>query len=283
MRSRILINAPRLVNTLSPGAQGYVIVYSLPQFLANNVRFLVLPDVRIPNLASRILRLNLKRLSHDWQAVYGHPLVIAKTFVDPVRFTGACYRAAGWIALGQTRGFRRNGGKYFYHARPKTIFIRPLQRHAAERLRNPLTTFYQEELPVQVNSLNIDQSGGLLDCLRTIPDPRKARGIRHRILSVLATAICATLSGAKSVTAMAEWAARASQPMLRRLQCRGKNGRYVPPSEPTIRRLLHNIDAQMVDDAVGCWLMAQAGGSAERAVAVDGKTLRGAGSRTEHR
>ena len=246
------------------------------KLIANNVRFLVLPEAHIPNLASRVLSLNLKRLSGDWQAIYGHPLMLVETFVDPIRFTGACYRAAGWTALGLTRGFRRNGGKYFYHAHPKTILIRPLQRYAAERLRNPLTILYQEELPVQVNSLNIDNPGGLLDCLRALPDPRKARGIRHRMISILATAIAAALSGAKGVTAMAEWAGRASQPMLRRLGCRRKNDKYLPPSEPTIRRLLRDIDAQKVDDAVGRWLMAQNKNAERRALAVDGKTLRGA-------
>lgn len=246
------------------------------KLIAKNVRFLVLPDAHVPNLASRVLSLNLKRLSSDWQASYGHPIVLVETFVDPLRFTGACYRAAGWTLLGQTRGFRRNAGKYLYHAHPKRILIRPLWRRAAERLRNPLSLLYQEELPVQVNSLNIDKPGGLLDCLRALPDPRKPRGIRHRMISILATALCAALSGAKGVTAMAEWAARASQPTLRRLGCGRKNDKYLPPSEPTIRRLLRDIDAQMVDDAVGLWLMAQNKNLDPRALAVDGKTLRGA-------
>ncbi len=65
------------------------------EFVANNARFLILGKERIPNLASRILSLNLKRLSQDWQRVYGHPIWIVETFVDPRYFLGTCYKAAG--------------------------------------------------------------------------------------------------------------------------------------------------------------------------------------------
>ena len=75
--------------------------------VANNCRFLILPEVKAPNLASRILALNLKRLSDDWQAAYGHPIRLAETFVDPQLFRGVCYRAAGWIFLGYTRAPRQ--------------------------------------------------------------------------------------------------------------------------------------------------------------------------------
>ncbi|MHB1527513.1 MAG: Druantia anti-phage system protein DruA [Candidatus Dormibacteria bacterium] len=60
--------------------------------IANNARFLILPGESFPNLASRILSLNLRRLSADWQSVYGHPIVLAETFGESPRFTGACYR-----------------------------------------------------------------------------------------------------------------------------------------------------------------------------------------------
>ncbi len=65
--------------------------------IANNSRFLLLPGERVPNLASRILGLTLARLSADWQAVHGHRLLLAETFIDPSRFRGTCYRAANWI------------------------------------------------------------------------------------------------------------------------------------------------------------------------------------------
>ena len=59
--------------------------------VVNTSRFLILPDVSVPNLASRVLCLNLKRLSHDWQVAHGHPIYLAETFVDPRFYRGTCY------------------------------------------------------------------------------------------------------------------------------------------------------------------------------------------------
>ena len=73
-------------------------------FLAYNTRFLILPHVAIANLASHLLSRMARRLSADWQRVYGHPVVYLETFVDPERFRGTCYRAANWIYLGLTTG-----------------------------------------------------------------------------------------------------------------------------------------------------------------------------------
>jgi hypothetical protein len=122
----------------------------------------------------------------------------------------------------------------------------------------------------------------LLSRLRQIPDPRKSRGKRHRMISVLAIAICAILSNARSFVAIAEWAHRCSQPMLRRLGCRyqRQKDRYLPPSEPTIRRLLQAVDAEAVDRALYGWLALLAG--KDSALAVDGKTLKGARQHDGH-
>ena len=68
--------------------------------IANNARFLILPQWHLPNLASRVLALNLQRLSQDWERYYGHPILLVETFVDASRFRGTCYRAAGWQMLG---------------------------------------------------------------------------------------------------------------------------------------------------------------------------------------
>ncbi|MBI2840544.1 MAG: DUF4338 domain-containing protein [Acidobacteria bacterium] len=77
--------------------------------IANNSRYLVLPGVGVPNLASGVLSLTLRRLSQDWEIVHGNPVLLAETFVDLSRFTGACYRAANWRALGLTRGYPKSG------------------------------------------------------------------------------------------------------------------------------------------------------------------------------
>jgi hypothetical protein len=74
------------------------------RFLAYNTRFLILPWVQVEHLASHILGRRAKRLSEDWERLYGHPIYFLETFVDPERFRGTCYRAANWVVLGRTTG-----------------------------------------------------------------------------------------------------------------------------------------------------------------------------------
>jgi hypothetical protein len=102
--------------------------------VTNNVRFLVLPWVRVKHLASKVLALNLRRLSVDWQAAWGHPVYLAETFVDRTRFRGTCYRASNWKCLGETRGFTKRGRHYHEHGGVKAIFVYPLHRRATRRL-----------------------------------------------------------------------------------------------------------------------------------------------------
>ncbi len=106
--------------------------------VVQNTRFLLLPWVRVPHLASKILAATLRRLSADWQARYGHALLLAETFVDPARFRGTCYRAANWVALGSTQGAGKHGNQYRRHGVPKVVFVYPLHRAARTRLAAPL-------------------------------------------------------------------------------------------------------------------------------------------------
>ncbi len=78
------------------------------RFIAYNTRFLILPWVRVPHLASHILGKVTRALSDDWERVYGHPVYFAETFIDPERFRGTCYRAANWQLLGLTTGRGKN-------------------------------------------------------------------------------------------------------------------------------------------------------------------------------
>ena len=73
-------------------------------FIAYNTRFLILPWVEVPHLASHVLSRMAGRLSEDWERIYGHPIYFLETFVDPERFRGTCYRAANWVLLGRTTG-----------------------------------------------------------------------------------------------------------------------------------------------------------------------------------
>jgi hypothetical protein len=74
------------------------------RFLAYNTRFLILPWVEVPHLASHLLGQMSRRISADWERLYSHPVYYLETFVDPARFRGTCYRASNWIRLGLTTG-----------------------------------------------------------------------------------------------------------------------------------------------------------------------------------
>jgi len=102
--------------------------------VANNTRFLIPDWIQVKHLASKVLALNLRRLSADWQNSYGHPVYLAETFVDVSRFKGVCYRAANWIFVGQTSGSAKKGNAYLYHGQPKAVCLYPLHRHFRRRL-----------------------------------------------------------------------------------------------------------------------------------------------------
>jgi Domain of unknown function (DUF4338) len=104
------------------------------RFLAYNTRYLILPWVQVEHLASHILGRMAKRLSEDWERLYGHPIYFLETFVDPERFRGTCYRAANWVVLGRTTG----RGKDDQTNRPN--------RSIKEVLGYPLTPRFRELL-----------------------------------------------------------------------------------------------------------------------------------------
>ena len=94
--------------------------------LTNNTRFLILPWVQVPHLASHVLGLIARRIRDDWQAKYGHPVHALETFVDRGRFRGTCYRAANWLRLGTTRGRTRNDRDRRIQAPVKDVYLYPL-------------------------------------------------------------------------------------------------------------------------------------------------------------
>jgi len=104
------------------------------RFIAYNTRFLILPWVRVPHLASHILGKVTSTLSNDWERMYGHPIYFAETFIDPGRFRGTCYRAANWVVLGRTTG----RGKDDHTNRPN--------RSIKEILGLPLTRRFRQYL-----------------------------------------------------------------------------------------------------------------------------------------
>ena len=105
--------------------------------VVNNSRFLILPWVRVPNLASHTLALAARQLPRDWLAWYGAQPVLMETLVDATRYHGGCYRAANWREVGLTQGRGRMDRYYTAKGVRKHIFLFPLHRHWRERLGDP--------------------------------------------------------------------------------------------------------------------------------------------------
>jgi hypothetical protein len=104
------------------------------RFIAYNSRFLILPWVLVPYLASHILSLMAHRLSRDWERIYGHPIWFLETFVDPTHFRGTCYRAANWVLLGHTTGRGKNDQTNRANRSIKEVLGYPLHRQFRQLL-----------------------------------------------------------------------------------------------------------------------------------------------------
>ena len=105
--------------------------------IANNSRFMILPWVRVPQLASHLLGRIAQRLSKDWQAKYGHPIYLLETFVQSDRFAGTAYRAANWVCVGQTKGRTRQDRPdgTWHQVAIKDVYLYPLHRRFRHHLQ----------------------------------------------------------------------------------------------------------------------------------------------------
>jgi len=245
--------------------------YDRLHLLANNSRFLILPDWHRPNLASRTLSLCQKRFPGDWLATFGHPLVLLETFVDPQRFAGTIYKAANWSYLGHTKGFRRTRQGYTTTAQsPKMVFVKPLQANARALLSRPiLEPPYRSGAPKIM--LSAEHMRFLPDFFADIPDPRRPQGRRHRLPTVLAIAAGATLCGMHGYKAISDWAKSLGPKARERFGCRRENGRRVVPSEYVIRDVLVRVDPVALDRVLQRWN--ETHGEADESLAIDGKTM----------
>jgi len=102
--------------------------------VAVNSRFLILPHVRVPHLASHVLGLAMNRLKRDWQRRYGHELLLVETFVDTQHYRGTCYRASNWIEIGRTQGRGRQDAAHRHCSSVKQVFVYALDAEAKQRL-----------------------------------------------------------------------------------------------------------------------------------------------------
>ena len=251
--------------------------YRRLHLIANNTRFVILAAKGVfPALGSWALARMLRRLGQDWQAHYGHPVLVAESFVDPSRFDGALYRAANWRYLGDTRGFARHNGRYTDpHGQPKRLYVYPLRRDARHRLRDPrpLPAAWQpkgpsEKAPSELRSLYRE--------LTEVRDFRRAQGRKHCVATVLAVYILARLANLRGPVAAAEYAQKLSQPELEAIGAwkNPRTGRYVPVSKSTLHRVISSVDPDEIEAVLRRFSMPRL--QLGRAIAVDGKRIRGA-------
>jgi len=245
--------------------------YGRLKLLANNSRFLILPDWHVPNLGSRILSVCQKRLLADWQTRFGHRLLLLETFVDPQRFRGTLYKAANWIYVGNSKGFYRTRQGYSDRAAsPKMVFVKPLTPDAQRLLSQPILepTYRTGDSHMM---LRAQQMQSLPEFFKDIPDPRRAQGQRHRLSTVLAIAAGAVLCGMRGYLAISDWANNLSPKARQRFGCRYQNKRFIVPSLSVIRDCLIRVQPVHLDHALQRWNLAYA--QDDQSLAIDGKTM----------
>jgi len=248
--------------------------------VVNNARFLLLPEKGFANLGTRVMKLTLDRLAVDWQAQYGHPVLMAETFVDPQIHNGVVYRAGGWTELGETKGWGRCAREYYEkHGRPKRLFVRELAKHArrslqAEHLKASLAMVEEKVRPRC--TLHGPELRSLVEHFKGVADHRKWIG-RYPLWSLLAIVAVASLCGAgrgqKDIALFARGLTKAQRRILgiRRNVAR----EYPAPSQPTFSRLLAHGKGADVETAILLFQEQMRGPAPEgELVAIDGKEAR---------
>ena len=233
-----------------------------------------------PNLASRVLGESVRHLPEWWQQKHGYTPLLAETFVDPERFEGTCYRAAGWSEAGATSGHRRVGRDYY---RPgeglKSIRLKALRPDAAVLLRGPLATLPPECLAAQpvatmgVLPVKLAQAESLCAAFARVPDPR-ARNSHHRLATVLTIAALAILMGRQrpaDFVRLAQQLNARQREALGYYRPPGKKVRVAPGSD-VFYTLLGRVDPHALAKVLNAWLQAQHG-QLPAALALDGKAV----------
>jgi len=250
--------------------------------VVNNKRFCIAPKYQgVMNLGSRVLGLAVQDLKSSWLARYGEDLLLCETYVDPERYSGTSYIAAGWQDIGLSAGYdtrdKKTGLRVKTH--PKKVFIKPLTNNSKERLCVPYRYMIGglEENNLHSGKIaTIDLTKLDLERLRArlcaIPDHRRAQGKKFSLETLIMAIALAVCAGGTGYQAIWEWLNYLPLPF--RITLGFRLGKM--PSEPTIRRLMQDINIVALKEAVYGWLQEQTQGlSGQNVIALDGKVLRG--------
>ena len=251
--------------------------------VVNNSRFLILKEFHVPNLASKLMKLVLQRLSADWECAYQHAVLVAESFVDRERYLGTSYKVSGWTLLGQTKGYQRSRQDFYQaHDRPKELWVRELRPGARTLLRG-------RNLPVALESCEqthppeCPQSPEELRRMRLFFErftEWRTRKPKFKLSSLVAVSLCALLC--KVCLGQRDLAAFAANLTPEQMQALGfprdwtrRRHRWIPPSESTFSRMLSHLNNQELQQALLNWQDQVLGkrDAQDDQVAVDGKEL----------
>jgi hypothetical protein len=250
------------------------------KLVVQNRRFLLLGEKGTqPNLASRILGASVKALPEQWSAYFGYVPLLAETFTDIEAFAGTCYKAAGWIPLGRTKGFSRHKADFFVpNDRPKKLWVKPLRRNAVTLLCAP-------ELPAVhepgahsnahgVMPLRQPQIESLHEHLSRVSDPRAANR-EFPIGAVLSIVAMALLSGQRDISQLMRFGWRLTQAQRKNLGLPRKEGKkfYRVPGYKVYYNLLSKLNPDTLAESLSTWLRLHSG-TLPSSLALDGKMIR---------
>ena len=216
--------------------------------VTNNTRFLILPEGHIPNLASKVLGLVCQRLSQDWEAHYGHPVVAVETFVDPEQFSGTVYRVSGWSELGLTDGWGRCARDYYVrHNKPKRLFVKELIPQATRALQavhlKPSLAKVEASVPPR-STARVKAIGNLVEHFKSLPEYRERVESYPRWTLATIILLAMLCEAPRGQTDLEKFARGFSPPQRRALGVRrNRQGKYPAPSQSTFSRFLAGIDA----------------------------------------
>ena len=233
-----------------------------------------------PNRASQVLAAAARVLPEQWETRFGYRPLLAETFTDPEQYAGTCYRAAGWLPVGQSQGYRRHRADFYEaHGRPKRLWLRPLRARARERLcaaeleaqqRTGETVAEQGALPLKNAQLR-----ALIEVLRKLPDPR-AQNSRFKIGPVMAIVAMALLCGQRDVAQFHRLGWRLTQKQRTALWlplAKGSRRVREVPGYSVYYQVLSRLDLEAFAHVLTEWLGQQAG-RLPGALALDGKLVR---------
>lgn len=251
--------------------------------VANNSRFLILEGFHVPNLASRLMKLCLARLSQDWGETYGHEILVVESFVDGQAYLGTCYKASGWTLLGKTKGYGRARQEFYLaHERPKALWVRELRPGARTILRGrnlpeALRAVEQKHPPeCPQTPAALEQMGRFFGGL---PDWRTRKSdfpLRSLVTVCVCAMLCKVCLGQRDLAAFAADLTLEQMAALHFPRDWSRRGRhYRPPGETSFFRLLSHLNSPQLENALLAWQDHVLGkrDPADDHVAVDGKEL----------